>query len=80
VAVALHWPAEAGTTMLPGHVTVGGCVSMTVTVKEQPAVFPTASATLQVTVVLPTAKVEPDAGEHTGVPTPAQLSATAGDP
>ena len=57
---------------------VGGCVSFTVTVKVQLAVLLDASLTLQLTVVVPTGKNEPDAGEHTGVPTPGQLSATVG--
>ena len=57
---------------------VGGCVSFTVMVKVQVAVFPDESATVHVTVVVPVGKNEPDAGEHTGVPTPVQLSDTVG--
>ena len=63
---------------LAGQVIIGGCVSLTVTVNEQPAVLPAASATEQVTVVVPLGKVAPEAGEHTGTPTPGQLSLTAG--
>ena len=53
-------------------------MSLTVTVKPQLAEFPDASVTLQVTVVVPFANVEPEAGAHVGVPTPVQLSLTAG--
>jgi len=53
-------------------------VSLTVTVNEQPDELPDASATEQCTVVVPTGKVEPDAGAQTGAPTPGQLSLTAG--
>jgi len=41
-------------------------------------VFPAASATEQLTVVVPFGKLEPEAGVQTGVPTPGQLSATVG--
>ena len=47
---------------------------MTVTVNVQLAEFPDASLTVQVTVVVPFGKAEPDAGVHVGVPTPGQLS------
>jgi len=53
-------------------------VSLTVTVNEQFDALPDASATLQVTVVVPFGNVEPDDGEHVGVPTPEQLSLTTG--
>ena len=53
---------------------VGACVSLTVTVKEQLAELLDASLTVQLTVVVPLLKVEPDAGVQTGVPTPGQLS------
>ena len=50
--------------MFAGHVIVGGCVSLTVTVKVQlgPLVV------VQVTVVVPFGKNEPDAGEQVTVP------------
>ena len=51
---------------------------MTVTVNEQLAWFVDPSVTVQVTVVTPFGKVDPDAGEHTGVPTPEQLSVAVG--
>ena len=56
----------------------GACVSFTVTVKVQLAMLFEASATVQVTVVLPLAKKVPEAGEQVGVPTPEQLSLTVG--
>ena len=51
---------------------------MTVTVKLQLAELPDASVTLHVTVVVPFANVDPDDGAQAGVPTPGQLSLTAG--
>jgi len=55
-------------------------VSLTVTVNEHDVEFGgvAASLTEQVTVVTPLANVLPEAGVHTGVPTPGQLSAAAG--
>lgn len=50
--------------MLAGQVIEGGCVSLTVTVKVQVAVLPDESDTVQVTVVVPFGKKEPEAGEH----------------
>jgi hypothetical protein len=48
-----------------------------VTVKEQLAVNPTASVAVQLTVVTPRLKLEPDGGEQTAV-TPGQLSEAVG--
>lgn len=70
--------AAAMKVMLAGQVIVGGCVSRTVTVKEQLAELFEASLTVHVTVVVPTGNDDPDAGEQLGVPTPGQLSLTAG--
>ena len=53
-------------------------MSLTVTVNEQRPVFPDASATVQLTVVVPFGKVAPEAGEQRGTPTPGQLSLTVG--
>jgi hypothetical protein len=61
-----------------GQVMVGGVVSTTVTVNEQVEVLFAASATMQVTDVVPKGKVEPGAGVQDGIPTPGQLSLTAG--
>jgi hypothetical protein len=47
-------------------------------VNEHPDELPDASVTEHVTVLTPTAKNEPDAGVHTGAPTPGQLSDTTG--
>ena len=54
-------------------------MSLTVTVNEQPTVLFDASLTLQDTVVVPTGKLDPEAGEQVGVPTFGQLSLTFGD-
>ena len=74
VTPAEHCPGVFATAMFAGQVIEGGCVSFTVTVNEQFAVFPAASLTVQPTVVEPFGKVEPDGGLHTGVPAPVQLS------
>jgi len=74
VTAAEHWPAAVGTAMFAGHVSEGACVSLTVTVKEQLAEFLAASLTVQLTVVEPFGKVEPDGGVQTGEPVPGQLS------
>ena len=68
---------DAGTAMFAGQTIDGACVSLTVTVNEHEAVFIDASVVVQVTVVVPTGKVDPDAGEHT-VDAPGQLSTAAG--
>jgi hypothetical protein len=51
---------------------------MTVTVKLEEAVLLAASVAVQVTVVVPTGKVDPDAGTQLAV-TPGALSPTVGD-
>ena len=63
--------------MFAGHVMVGGCVSLIVTVKLHVAVFVAASVAVHVTVVVPFGKNDPDAGEHITV-TPGQLSLAVG--
>src|SRR4051794_1507518 len=60
--------------MFAGQLIEGACVSLTVTVNMQLPVLPDASVAVHVTVVVPFENVEPDAGEHVGVPTPGQLS------
>ena len=62
-----------GTVMFAGQVIVGFALSLTVTVKLQIAVLPDASFAVQVTVVVPFGKVEPDGGLQLPV-TPEQLS------
>ena len=56
---------------------VGACVSFTVTVNEQLAVLPLVSVAVQLTVVVPFGKAEPDAGVQATV-TPGQLSLAVG--
>ena len=53
------------TVRFAGQVIVGGCVSFTVTVNVQLGPSP---AAVHVTVVVPTGKVEPEAGEQVIVP------------
>lgn len=67
---APHCPVVAGTVIFAGQLTVGGCVSLTFTVNEQLAELLCASVTVQVTVVVPTGKNEPEAGEQLIVPQP----------
>ena len=77
VTTAEHWPAAFACVMFAGHVTVGACVSCTVTVNEHDPVFAEASVAVHVTVVAPTGKVAPDAGTQTTV-APGQLSVAVG--
>jgi hypothetical protein len=63
---------------LAGQAIVGSWVSLIVTVNEHSAVLLAASETVHVTVVVPTLKLEPEAGWQTGVLTPAQLSDAVG--
>jgi len=56
--------------MLAGQVMAGGSVSLTVTVKEQVAIFPEGSVAVQLTVVVPFGKAEPDAREQVTVTWP----------
>ena len=64
VPVAIGHEAPAVTVMFWGHVIVGGWVSLTLTVNVQlgPAVV------VQVTVVVPTGKNDPEAGEQLTAP------------
>ncbi len=78
VLVAMGHLAAAAAKTLAGHVMVGGCVSLTVTVNVQLAELLEESLTVQVTVVVPLGKKVPEAGEQEGVPTPGQLSETVG--
>jgi hypothetical protein len=63
--------------MFAGQVIVGAIASVTVTANVQLAVFDDASVAVQVTVVVPTLNVEPDAGVQTTV-APGQLSDAVG--
>jgi hypothetical protein len=76
VTIAPFSPGSLGTVTSAGQVITGASVSSTVTVKEQLAVFPDGSVAVQVTVVVPTGKKEPEAGEQLTVT--GQLSVTVG--
>lgn len=65
--------------ILAGHEIVGGSLSLTVTVNEQEDLFPLASITTKVLVVVPTGKVEPLGRPAVCVVVaPAQLSVPTG--
>ena len=64
VTTTVGLPAAPTAVTLPGHVIVGGWVSLIVTVNEQ--VGP--ADDVQVTVVVPTGKNDPDAGLQVIVP------------
>jgi hypothetical protein len=64
-------------TILAGHVMVGACASLTVTVNEQVAVLLEASVATHDTVVMPFGKAEPDGGVQSVV-APEQLSVVVG--
>jgi len=77
VAVWNGQEACAAAVWLAGQVIDGGWVSLTVTVNEQVLMLLEASVALQVTVVVPFGKNDPDAGLQV-VPAPEQLSVTVG--
>ena len=67
------------TVLEEGQEIVGFWLSTTVTVKEQVSVFPAASVARQVTVVVPSEKVDPEPGPDNRVmEAPEQLSETVG--
>src|SRR6266545_7572288 len=78
VTLALHAPVSVPTTMLVGHSILGGSESLTVTVNEQLELLPAPSEAVQVTVVVPIGKDEPDAGAHTTLTGSGQLSVAVG--
>lgn len=69
---------QSPVVMSGGAVMRGAWVSFTLFVKLHVAVLLEASGTVQVVVVTPTGKNEPEAGEQRGEPTPGQLSLTVG--
>ena len=71
-------PGSLLTVMFAGTVSVGFSVSFTVTWKVLVCVLPCASVTVLVTVVVPTGKVDPDAGVLVTAPTLGQLSVAVG--
>lgn len=76
--VGLRTPAVTSACKRPINDWMACAGVSTVTVNEQALLLPAASLTVQVTVVVPIWKVEPDGGVQLGVPTPGQLSETVG--
>jgi hypothetical protein len=64
----------ASLAKVPGTVSTGAVVSCTVTVKLPESVLPLVSWALQLTVVVPTGNVAPEAGVHVGVRAPSTAS------
>src|SRR5262245_42464912 len=64
----------ASTVALAGTVTTGGVASITVTVNDAVPVLPWASVAVQVTMVAPTANVDPLAGAQVTGTTPSTRS------
>ena len=64
----------ASAISLAGTVTAGAVVSCTVTVKLSVPVLPASSVAEQMTVVVPSAKVEPEAGSQVVVTEPSTAS------
>jgi hypothetical protein len=60
-------------------VIVGAVVSCTVTVKLHEAIKPASSVAVQVTVVVPKPKVEPEGGAQVTLGEASQLSVTVGE-
>ena len=67
-------PLVASAVMSDGRCNVGGVVSRTVTVEDDEPRLPAASVAVQVTVVTPNGKVEPDAGEQVAGRDPLTMS------
>ena len=76
LTTAPHWFGSLPCVMFAGQVIVGGCVSLTVIVNEQPDASSGADLRLNVppplpiqfTVVVPTGKNDPEGGEQVMVP------------
>src|SRR5439155_18044827 len=73
LTTALHIPGSVDWVMSAGQTIVGGCASLTVTVKLQVPVLPDVSVAVQLTVLVPTGKVAPEAGLQ-AIVEPEQLS------
>ncbi len=63
--VAVHKPGSVGCVRVPGQTIFGASQSLTVTWKSQLAALPEESVAVQITVVEPTGKNEPDTGVQT---------------
>src|SRR5437879_5778955 len=68
----------ASTVRSAGTRTAGGVVSTTVTVKVDAATLPVRSVAVQVTVVMPTGNLAPDAGTHLTATGPSMSSTAVG--
>src|SRR5262245_4215366 len=64
----------AGSGVTAGSVSAGAVVSVTATENVPVPVAPTLSVTVQVTGVVPTPNVEPEAGEQIALTTPSSMS------
>jgi hypothetical protein len=65
--------------MFAGQLICGFSVSLTITMKEQVAINPAASVTVQLTVVVPLGNADPDVGLQTTAPAGnVQLSVAVG--
>ena len=62
MTTALHCPESVPWVMSLGQTIVGGCASLTVTVKLHVPVWAEVSLAVQLTVVVPTGKLAPLAG------------------
>lgn len=71
-------PGSLNIVISAGQVITGGSVSFTVMVNEHEADPPQGSVTVQVTVVVPTGKKEPDGGLQLAVKPAGQSSVTVG--
>src|SRR5258708_4407161 len=78
VTVAPHTPGSVPVVISAGQVITGFSVSLTVTMKLQLATLPELSVAVQVTVVVPTGKMDPGCGLQTTVGLGWQLSKTTG--
>jgi hypothetical protein len=74
---AEHWLASVFLTMFPGQLIEGGWISLTVIVKLQ-LTASTPPVAVQVTVVTPEGKNEPEGGLHLAELDPAQPPVTCG--
>src|SRR5204862_1294752 len=77
LTLAVHWPGSALAAMLAGAPTVGGWLSVTMTVWVQAFTLLCSSVAVQVTVVVPTEKC---AGASLPKVTPPQVSEAMGAP
>jgi hypothetical protein len=77
VTIALHVPGAPGCTISEGQVRLSGWQSLTVILNEQLLWLLAVSVAVQLTVVAPTGKLEPDAGEQISCTVPQAVEALA---